>query len=232
MRTIVRRSLFLVAMLLILTPVAIFAQSETARQFVELVFSEDESSVSITETISSSARVSFTHDGQDYVMRVPVTIEIDETIPIADSVSATDSAARVGVFAFTVVETVEGNSMKIGYDTLQAGDENKLVAVDFNLTNLSDETMEFAHWFRTYGDHSHGERVFGLDDMGRRFEPEMIFGCAEVNPGSTEKCTVVFEVGESVTIVQLEVNAIDKGVVPVSAAEEKEDAEGVEEDDS
>ena len=228
MRTLIRRSLFLVAFLLILTPVAIFAQSETARQIVELVFSENDSSVKITETIESNARVSFTHDGQDYVMKVPVTIDIDESIPIADSVSATDAAARVGVFAIVVAGTSESNSMEIGSSTLGAGEGNKLVAVDFNLTNLSDKTMEFAYWFRRLHTDSHGERVFGLDDMGRRFEPELIFGCAEVNPGSTEKCIVVFEVGESVTIVQLEVYAIDKGVVPVPEVEEEED----EEDDS
>ena len=223
MRTLIRRSLTLVVLLLLLTPVAILAQSETARQIVELIFSEDDSSVKITETIESTARVSFTHDGQDYVMKVPVTIDIDETVPIADSVSATDAAARVGVFVITVIETVEGNSMEIGYDTLQAGEENKLVAVDFNLKNLSDETMKFAFWFRRFPEQSHGERVFGLDDMGRHFEPEKIFGCAEVNPGSTEKCTVVFEVGENVTIVQLEVYSMDRGVVPIPEVEEEEE---------
>ena len=223
MRTLIRRSLTLVVLLLLLTPVAMLAQSETARQIVELIFSEDDSSVKITETIESTARVSFTHDGQDYVMKVPVTIDIDETIPIADSVSATDAAARVGVFAIVVAGTSESNSMEIGYSTLQAGEENKLVAVDFNLTNLSDESMKFAFWYRRFGgDWPSGERVIGLDDMGRRFEPEGFFGCVEVNPGSTEKCTVVYEVGESVTIVQLEVYAIDRRVVPVPEVEEDE----------
>lgn len=216
MRTLIRRSLTIVALLLILTPVAIFAQSETARQLVELVFSEDDSSVSITETINSIARVTFTHDGQDYVMKVPVTIDIDETIPITDSVSATDAAARVGVFAITVTATVERDSIEIGYSTLEAGEDSKLVAVGFSLTNLSDEAREFDDLFS-------GEQVIGIDDMGRRFEAERTFGCGEVNPGSTVDCIVVFEVAESVTIVQLEVYATDKRVVPVPEVEEEEE---------
>ena len=210
MRTLIRRSLFLVAFLLILTPVAIFAQSETARQIVELVFSENDSSVKITETIESNARVSFTHDGQDYVIKVPITIDIDESIPIADSVSATDAAARVGVFAFTVVETVEGNSIEIGNSTWEAREDNKLVAVGLSLTNLSDESRDFAPQIRPGYVGYDGELVIGLDDTGRRFEAKRIIGCVDVNPGSTVDCIVVFEVAENVTIVQLEVYAIDK----------------------
>lgn len=55
MRTLIRRSLILVVLLLLLTPVAMLAQSETARQIVELIFSEDDSSLKITETIESTA---------------------------------------------------------------------------------------------------------------------------------------------------------------------------------
>ena len=44
-----RRLIPFVVALLLLTPVAVFAQTETAAQLVELVFSDDESSVSIEE---------------------------------------------------------------------------------------------------------------------------------------------------------------------------------------
>jgi hypothetical protein len=121
-----------------------------------------------------------------------------------------------------VSATVERDSIEIGYSTLEAGENSKLVAVSFSLTNLGDEAREFDDWFS-------GEQVIGLDDMGRRFEAERTFGCGEVNPGSTVDCIVVFEVAENVTIVQLEVYAIDKRVVPVPAVEEEEDED---EDDS
>ena len=218
MYALFRRLIPIVVVLMLLTPVAVFARSETAARLVELVFSNDDSSVKITETIESTARVSFTHDGQDYVMKVPVTIEIDETIPIADSESATDAAARVGVFAIVVAGMAERDAIEIGYSTLEAGEDNKLVAVGFSLTNLSDESRDFDDLFS-------GEQVVGLDDMGRRFEAERIFGCEEVNPGSTVDCIVVFEVAENVTIMQIEVYAIDKRVVPIPEAEEEEDQE-------
>ena len=225
MHALFRRLIPIVVALMLLTPVAAFARSETAAQLVELVFSDDDSSVKITETIESTARVSFTYDGQDYVMKVPVTIDIDETIPIADSVSATDAAARVGAFAIEVIGMVEGVSIEIGYYDFEAAEHHKLVVVDFSLTNLSDESRVFSYWLRNYENWTHGEGVIGLDDMGRSFRPERLIGCEEVNPGSTEKCTVVFEVGENVTIEQLEVYAIGKGVVPIPESEGDEEEE-------
>ena len=218
MRTLIRRSLTLVALLLILTPVVIFAQSETARQLVELVFSEDDSSVSITETINSTARVTFTHDGQDYVIKVPVTIDIDETILIADSVSSTDAAARVGVFAIEILSVTEPEEVERGYTTVEpSSDDHKLIAVEFRLTNVDDEPRQLL-W--------HGS-ISGIDDLGRLFEDAELLGedsssCEEVNPGESTECVVVFDVSTDVSIVSLEVRIEDKRVLPLPNIEEEE----------
>lgn len=146
-------------------------------------------------------------------MKVPVTIDIDGTIPITDSVSATDAAARVGEFAIVVTRMVERDAIEIGYCEHEAAEGHKLVAVSFSLTNLGEISRDFdSGW----------SDVFGLDELGRRFEAERTYGCSDINPGSTADCIVVFDVAENVTIVQLEVYATDKRVVPIPEDEEEE----------
>ncbi|MDE2815195.1 MAG: hypothetical protein OXM03_06465 [Chloroflexota bacterium] len=221
MRTLFRRSLVLVVLLLLLTPVAILAQSETARQIVELIFSEDESSVHLEETISSVARVAFSHDGKNYVVKAPVTINVDTTIPLADSVSATSSASRVGVFVVEILRVTEPEEVERGYTTVEpSGDDHKLVAVEFRLTNLDDEPRQLL-WDGS---------ITGIDDMGRSFEDAELLGedsssCEEVNPGESTECVVVFDVSSDVTFVGLEVRMEDKRVLPVPAVEDIEEEE-------
>lgn len=222
MRSIVRRMLPVLVLLLLLTPVAVFAQSETAAQLVELVFSDDESSVQIEETIQSVARVTFTHDGQDYVMKVPVTIEIDETVEIADSVSSTDTAARVGSYAVEIVGISEQDEpFVVNYSSVEPSqDGHKLILVGIRLKNLSDETRDFGNW--------NSEEVIAVDDLGRRFESVRTFGCGEVNPGGAVDCIVVYDVAANVTLVRVDIYAMDKRTMPLPELDEEDE----EEDDS
>ena len=144
MRTLIRRTLPLIVLLLLLTPVAVFAQSGAAVRLVELVFSEDESSVHIKDTIQSVARVTFTHDGKTYVMKAPVTIDVDSTIPLAQSTLTTDAAARVGVFAVEILKVTEPEEIEgLRGEITPSASTNKLIAVSFRVTNLSDQAREF-----------------------------------------------------------------------------------------
>ena len=224
MRTLTRRHILIpivIAMLLI--PAVAFAQSDAADRLVELIFSEDDSEVSITENIQSTARVTFTHDGQDYIMSVPVDIAIDETIPIADSVSATSTAARVGVYAIEVTAVEETtDEIEVGYRSVEPASD-KLIGVWFNLTNLSDATQEFDDIFDR-------ETVFGIDDMGRRFEMAELLGCDEVNPGSTVECVAAFDVEEGVTITEIEVHAMDERVITLPEEDEESEEDDEEEE--
>lgn len=192
--------------LLLMFPAAILAQTDTARQIVELIFSDDKSKITVSETVRSSARVTFTHDGNDYQVDVPVTISIDETVQIADA-SSTTAAARVGVFALEVTgigESIE--AVEVGYRTVEpSSDTNKLIGVWFNLTNLSDVAQEFKSWFSD-------EAVYGMDATGRQFEVEQVLLCDEVNPGGTVECLAVFDVEKSITLTKIEVRAIDTRV--------------------
>ena len=208
MRNLIRRSFVLVILLLLLTPVAIFAQSETARQFVELIFSDDKSEVSISETIQSTARVTFTHDGKDYQMHVPVTIAIDDTVPLVESTSITDSISRVGVYDVEILRVSERTSeVTISYSTYAPTDEeHKLVFVVFDLTNLSTTSKDF-------GRYSSVELVVGLDETGRRFEMERLFECDEVNPSSTVRCVAMFNVRNTVTLTKVEIIALDENTL-------------------
>ena len=221
MRTLARRRIIIpIVIVMLLIPAVAFAQSDAADRLVELIFSEDDSEVSITENIQSTARVTFTHDGQDYIMNVPVDIAIDETIPIADSVSATSTAARVGVYAIEVTAVEETtDEIEVGYRSVEPVSD-KLVGVWFNLTNLSDAAQEF-------GDIFDRETVFGIDDMGRHFEMAKLLGCDEVNPGSTVECVAAFDVEEGVTITDIEVRAMDERVItlPEEGEESEEDDE-------
>ena len=220
MRTLARRRILIpIVIVMLLIPAVAFAQSDAADRLVELIFSEDDSEVSITENIQSTARVTFTHDGQDYILSVPVDIAIDETIPIADSVSATSTAARVGVYAIEVTAVEETtDEIEVGYRSVEPASD-KLIVVRFNLTNLSDAAQEF-------GDIFDRETVFGIDDMGRHFEMAKLLGCDEVNPGSTVECVAAFDVEEGVTITDIEVRAMDERVITLP-----DDGEESEEDD-
>ena len=202
-----RRSVILFLLLLLLTPVAIFARSDAARQFVELIFSDDKSEVSISETVQSTARVTFTHDGKDYQMHVPVTIAIDDTVPLVESTSVTDSLSRVGVYAVEILRVSERTSeVQIGYSTYApSNEEHKLVFVVFEITNLSATSKDFGRWS--------GETAIGLDEIGRRFEMERLFECDEVNPGGTARCAAMFNVHKTVTLTKVEIIALDENTL-------------------
>ncbi len=212
MTSILRRSLIILAVLLLVTPAALFAQSETASEIIDLIFSDDESKITISETIETNARVAFTHDGQDYVIRVPVTIAVDETLPLLDNVSSTTSAARVGVFAIEVTGIDETeDEITVGYFDYAPSEGNKLVGVFFTLTNISQSPHRFAQW-------SSDGVVVGIDDLGQRYDTAELLGCEEVNPGSKVECLALFDVKLDVTLSSMDIQAIDQLTVTLEEA--------------
>ena len=216
MRTPVRRSIVVGTLLLLLTPVALFAQSETARQVVELIFSDNESSITLEDSVTSTALVTFTHDGKDYRMKVPVTIDISETIPLADSLTVTESTARVGVYGIEVVRVLETtDELKFGYwDTFNpSSEQHKLILVVFTLTNLSNTAKDFDSWFSD-------DTLYGIDDLGRRFDNEKIVGCDEAHPGEKTQCIAIFDVMKDITLAEIEVHALAERTLEIPEAQE------------
>ncbi len=227
MRTLFRRSLPIFILLLLLTPVVVFAQSGTAAQLIELVFSDDESSVQIEDTIQSVARVTFTHDGKTYVMKAPVTIAVDSTIPLAESMLTTDAAARVGVFAVEILKVTEPEEIEgLRGEITPSASTNKLIAVSFRVTNLGDQAREFPDKaFRIYESVDDYKELVGIDDLGRRFNFEEILGCGEVNPSGHADCVAVFDVANQVTFSKIKLHVMDEGVISVPPVEDSEEEE-------
>ena len=185
---------------------------------VDLIFSDDESSITLEETVTSTALVTFTHDGKDYQMMVPVTIDIDETIPLTDSSSVTPSASRVGSFAVEVVGQIErSDEITISYSTYAPTDDNhKLVFVGVDVTNLSSRTRDFASW-RSAG------RVVGVDAVGRSYEVEWLFDCDDINPGSTSRCVALFDIRQDITLTKIAFQVLDEGTFTLPEPTENEE---------
>lgn len=221
MRTVFRRSIASALVLLLLTPIVILAQSEKARQFIDLVFSDGGSAVHLKDTVQSTARVSFTHDGKSYTVKAPVTIDVDTKIPLAESVSAVDTASKIGAYAITIIKVSESEELD---DLEPSSESNKIIAVEFQVTNLADETrLIFDRDWSFLAEKF--ERIVAIDDLGRRFESLGILECeeTELNPGTTRDCTVAFDVNESVTLTSLEFYLMDKGAVTLPEVEEEEE---------
>ncbi len=154
-------------------------------------------------------------------MKVPVTIDISETIPLQDSVSVTDSAARVGVYGIEVVaicETTEEVSLGFWDEFEPDSDEHKLILIAFTLTNLSNTAKDFHSWFSD-------DTLNGIDGLGRRFENEKIVGCDEANPGEKTQCIAVFNVMNDITLTNIEVHALAERTLDLPEAEEYEAVE-------
>ena len=159
-------------------------------------------------------------------MKVPISIEVDSTIPLTDSSLTVDAASRVGVFAIEILSVTEPEEVERGFTTVEpSDDENKLIAVSFRLTNLDDEPQQLI-WI---GD------LLGIDDLGREFEATDILGsdsslCDEVNPGESTECLAVFDVDAGVDIVNIEFQVRDERVLPLPDVTETDEDDEEEEE--
>lgn len=195
--------------LFFLIPAVVFAQDK----IIELVFSADGSQVSITDTFTTTAAVSMEVNGTQYLMKIPITVDIDSTLPLTSSMVTVENTTRVGSFGVEIIGTEESTDTvevvipnlfgdsKEDFEPSQDG--NKIVVVRFNLTNLGVEEDSLSSY-----------SVQGLDDMGRLFEDEE-FGCETVNPGEVGRCVAVFDVVQAVDIVALDIEVPDHRQIPI-----------------
>ena len=205
----VRLAAVIALALLIVLPAIVFASTGEVGRMIDLIFTDNDSSITIDETITGTARLRFTHDGTDYVMLVPVTIDVDETLQVANAASATASADRVGVYAVEVVSITERNEeYTLNYSTVAPSEGNKLIGVLFRLTNLSTATQRL-------GEHVRIDSIVGIDELGRVHEAERVFGCGEVNPGGAVDCLAVYDVESNVNFKSVLVRALDERTLPV-----------------
>ena len=174
---------------------------------IQLIFTDGRRPMGIPTPIESVAAVPVELDGQQYLVKVPVTIDIDAAVPLTSSLVTVPATARVGQLGVEILEaaefTEETTIVMPGYwgtgeeDLAPSSDENKLVAVSFRITNTGAEQGSLGSY-----------NVKGVDDTGRLFE-ETEFSCEEVNPGGTGRCMIVFDVPADVEIAGLDVEVTD-----------------------
>ncbi len=211
MRRLIVRSLALSILLFLFVP-TLFANEGSV--------TVEGGKVTIEASVSSTALLTFTYDGVEYQIEVPVTIEIDSKLPLSDSSLSFDSGTRIGNFAFEVLGVQRRESFETsgfwGKTYTPSADNHKLLLVGLRLTNVGIGPSKFH-----VGDldtFSHDEGLIGFDAVGRQFEPVDIIGCDEqISPLGSLSCLAIFDVNEQVTLTRIEFRAMDRGFVPVPA---------------
>lgn len=199
-----RRTAILLAAALLLIPVVVLAQ-DTISEAVELIFTDGGAQVGITDTIQSVAAVTVEVDGRQYLLKVPVTIDIDTAVPLTSSLVSIPAAAQVGPLGVEILEAAEyteeteitlpgtwGETKDVA-----PAEGNKLIAIDFSITNMGTDEDSLSSY-----------NTKGVDDTGRLFE-EKEFSCEEINPGGNGRCAIVFDVPSDVNIASLDIEVTD-----------------------
>ena len=189
-------AMILGVLLLSIIPVAVLAQEGVINDLVELVFADEQTKVGIVDSFQSTASITVNVDGQEYLVKVPATIDIDSVVALENAVSSYPTGTRVGEWAIEVVEIFEETEefeYTSPYGTAEelepSSDANKIVVLRANFTNVGDEPSSPSYFVDG-----------GVDDLGREFNTTEEI-CAELNPGETRTCTFLFDVDSNVNIV-------------------------------
>ncbi len=205
-----RKSIIVAGLFLLLLVPAVALAQDT---IVELVFSAGGSQVNITDTFTTTAAVSVEVNGTQYLMKVPITVDIDSTLPLTSSLVTVENTARVGSMGIEITgiqEATEGIEVVVPgrYEDREeefepSADGNKIVVVSFNITNLGVEEDTLSSY-----------SVQGVDDTGRLFDEEGL-ECDYVNPGETGRCVMILDVDQAVDIVALDIELPDHRQIPI-----------------
>lgn len=189
-----RYGLYLLFVCLALGIVPASAQDETP---VALEFGDG--SVTVKHEVQTMAAVEMVVGDQTYILNVPVTIQIDESMMLETAAVSAPTSQVVGIFGVAPVglELIEGEYEK-QFRTVTPRDDEVVAVYRADVTNLHDETIEV-------GFTSNLETV-AIDAVGNRYEEETRF-CDDVNPGATVECEFIFKVPAIVELVDLEVKA-------------------------
>ncbi len=212
-----RRWMILVGLtLLLLIPLVAVAQGDVD-DIIELVFTNKGAQIGVKDTITSVANVSIQLEGKEYLLQVPITVDIDATLPLTSSLVTVDSLSRVGGMAFQITDIEETtDEIEVVLPSPYSDEEeefepsvdgNKIVVIKFTTTNVGDE--EDRLW---------SSSIKGVDATGRLFE-EMEVQCDDMNPGETGRCVIVFDIDEAVDIVALDVEIMDHRQLPIPPME-------------
>lgn len=208
-----RLGVLVAACVLLLVPVSVMAQDK----IVELVFSADGSKFTVKDTVDSVANVTVELNGTQYVVSVPIKIDIDATVPLSQSLTSVEDGRRVGQYAINILSNEESDKDidvlmptpfgKSEEKEFEPTEGKKMAVVRFEVANVGDEPLTL-----------YTHQVKGVDDSGRLFE-EKDMACLAANPGESTECVIVFEIEQASHIAALDVEVTDHQQLAVPGAE-------------
>ncbi len=192
-------SLTMLLLVLIAAASAIAQSSDTSDN-------DASAALSIVETITTNAQVEITLNGQTHIITVPVTLNIDATRNLADSLLTAPATDRVGDLIWKIGSIVEHDAeyQLSRFETVTPSPGNKLVVITSHLTNL--DSQPFTYWLKT-------SNRYAYDDLGNLYD-EADYTCEDINPGETRTCVSVFDVPTTANILGVDVEVTDHKRLP------------------
>lgn len=208
-----RFGIVVVSCILLLVPVAVMAQDK----ITELVFSADGSKFTVKDTVDSVANVTMELSGTQYVVSVPIKIDIDATVPLSQSLTSVEDGRRVGQYEINIISNGESDKDvdvlmptpfgKSEEKEFEPTEGKKIAVVRFEVANVGGEPLTL-----------YTHQVKGVDDGGRLFE-EKDLACLEANPGESTECVIVFEIEQAGHIAALDIEVVDHQQLAVPSVE-------------
>lgn len=158
-------------------------------------------SVTVKHEVETTAEVELTVGDQLYVLNVPVTIQIDDSMVLEAAKLSAPTSQVVGIFAVEPLslDVIDGEYEK-QFRTVTPGDDEIVVVYRANVTNLHSETIQTGF--------SSNLDVMAVDAVGNLYEEEERL-CDDINPGATVTCEFIFKAPASAELVDLQVKAVD-----------------------
>lgn len=186
------------------------AKKEKETGPVQISLDGAEGTLGITHEMTVMAEAELNIGGQIYKISIPATVVIDTQQLLAEAGAATTADSHVGPFSWRVVEVLEESEYEEGYTEVEASsDDNKLVVVKYEMTNMADQTL---------GIWDANVEVFGIDDLGKVYESSKNV-CDDIDPGETLSCTWIFDVPADVNMVNTKIEALQSRQLSLSAAQ-------------
>lgn len=191
-----RYSLYALFILLAFGIVPASAQDETP---VNLTF--DGGSITVNHEVETTAKVELTVGEQIYILNVPVTIQINDSMMLEAAKLSAPTSQIVGIFAVEPLgmEVIAGEYEK-QFRTVTPGADEVVVVYRANVTNLHSETIQTGF--------TSNLEVMAVDAVGNLYAEDTRL-CDDINPGATVECEFVFKVPATAELVDLEVKAVD-----------------------
>lgn len=155
-------------------------------------------SLIIQKEIETVADVQLTVDGTVYQVRLPVTMQIDTSVPLTEANLSSPAGNQVGVLLIEPIqiEEIEGEYEKEYRTVNPSSEKNEVVVYRAHVTNLHNATLN--------GGYTSNLEVTAIDEAGNEYDEEERI-CDDIDPGETLACEFIFDVPKTANLVDLNV---------------------------